>query len=378
MKKLNKTIKNSDKAITLIALVVTIIVLLILAGISISILTGNNGIIYKTTEAKERTGKAKIIETTQTDILEQQIDNKSGNITKEQLATILNRYFETIDPTILPNEVSSEHDVELTTNDGNYKINLSEIFKGKFKRNIVKISVENLNEGDQIVYIDKDGNEIPCSVLYDSKGSYGIQIITSNIISTVTLGKNDTSASAEGEYGSLDRAAWSYNNSINTLNNIAEEYRQANILNITDSARCVGSIPNNPYSRNTSRYEMDYITLINAGLPTNFGDKFEEGDSNYITDKNQMDNLAITKSNGEYWLASRETKASIGQYVCYEYVNIRTINSSGALNAKTMVGVCDISGEWYNSETIGLRPVFTLKSDVYYYIEENGTKIIVE
>ena len=34
-----------DKGITLIALVVTIIVLLILAGISISMLTGQNGIL---------------------------------------------------------------------------------------------------------------------------------------------------------------------------------------------------------------------------------------------------------------------------------------------------------------------------------------------
>ena len=41
-----------DKGITLIALVVTIIVLLILAGISISMLTGQNGILKRATEAK--------------------------------------------------------------------------------------------------------------------------------------------------------------------------------------------------------------------------------------------------------------------------------------------------------------------------------------
>ena len=40
-----KTIKN--KGITLIALVVTIIVLLILAGVSISMLTGENGILKR-------------------------------------------------------------------------------------------------------------------------------------------------------------------------------------------------------------------------------------------------------------------------------------------------------------------------------------------
>ena len=56
MKKLNKTQKNSEKAITLIALVITIIVLLILAGISISMLSGDNSILQKAADAKTLTG----------------------------------------------------------------------------------------------------------------------------------------------------------------------------------------------------------------------------------------------------------------------------------------------------------------------------------
>ena len=44
-----------NKGITLIALVVTIIVLLILAGISIAMLTGQNGILNRALEAKEKT-----------------------------------------------------------------------------------------------------------------------------------------------------------------------------------------------------------------------------------------------------------------------------------------------------------------------------------
>ena len=47
-----------NKGITLIALVITIIVLLILAGISIATLTGNEGILTKTTDAKDENGKA--------------------------------------------------------------------------------------------------------------------------------------------------------------------------------------------------------------------------------------------------------------------------------------------------------------------------------
>ena len=49
---------NKNKGITLIALVVTIIVLLILAGISISMLTGQNGILNRAAEAKEKNNAA--------------------------------------------------------------------------------------------------------------------------------------------------------------------------------------------------------------------------------------------------------------------------------------------------------------------------------
>ena len=45
---------KSSKAITLIALVVTIVILLILSGVSIAILTGKNGVINQAKDAKEK------------------------------------------------------------------------------------------------------------------------------------------------------------------------------------------------------------------------------------------------------------------------------------------------------------------------------------
>ena len=50
-----KKINMKEKGITLIALVITIIVLLILAGVTIATLTGDNGILTKATEAKDKT-----------------------------------------------------------------------------------------------------------------------------------------------------------------------------------------------------------------------------------------------------------------------------------------------------------------------------------
>ena len=47
--------KKKDKGITLIALVISLIVLLILASVTIAALSGNNGILTKAKEAKEKT-----------------------------------------------------------------------------------------------------------------------------------------------------------------------------------------------------------------------------------------------------------------------------------------------------------------------------------
>ena len=47
----------SEKGITLIALVVTIVVLLILAGVSINLVIGDNGVIKYTTKAAKESKK---------------------------------------------------------------------------------------------------------------------------------------------------------------------------------------------------------------------------------------------------------------------------------------------------------------------------------
>ena len=61
-KKNNKISIKESKGITLIALVITIIVLLILAGVTIATLTGDNGLLQKTTTAKQENENAKELE----------------------------------------------------------------------------------------------------------------------------------------------------------------------------------------------------------------------------------------------------------------------------------------------------------------------------
>ena len=62
-----------NKGITLIALVITIIVLLILAGVAISMLSGENGILRKAAEAKTKTEEAQKEESTT--LLDMEIDS---------------------------------------------------------------------------------------------------------------------------------------------------------------------------------------------------------------------------------------------------------------------------------------------------------------
>ena len=67
-------LKNKNKGITLVALVVTIVVLLILAGISISALT-NTGIFQKAKDAKQKSANAELDQNTKLDSYEEEISN---------------------------------------------------------------------------------------------------------------------------------------------------------------------------------------------------------------------------------------------------------------------------------------------------------------
>ena len=55
-----KKLMKGNKGITLVALVVTIVVLLILAGISLNLVLGENGIITRAQEARDKTAQAKV------------------------------------------------------------------------------------------------------------------------------------------------------------------------------------------------------------------------------------------------------------------------------------------------------------------------------
>ena len=111
----------TDKGITLIALVITIIVLLILAGVTIASLSGENGVLEQTSRARNETNRADLIERVKLDVMSNKIDIELGE--QDKLTEILEKYFINV-----PSDLSNM-DTEVTAKDeyGGYNIALKEI-----------------------------------------------------------------------------------------------------------------------------------------------------------------------------------------------------------------------------------------------------------
>ncbi len=80
----SKKQNSREKGITLIALIITIIILLILAGVTINVLIGDNGLLKTAKEAGEKYEKAAIKEELESVILDIQISNYM-NITMQDI-----------------------------------------------------------------------------------------------------------------------------------------------------------------------------------------------------------------------------------------------------------------------------------------------------
>ena len=79
-----------NTGITLIALVITIIVLLILAGVTITSLTGENGVLDRAQRARNETMQAQIREQVQIEVMGSMIDS-DGVYNAEAAAAAINK-----------------------------------------------------------------------------------------------------------------------------------------------------------------------------------------------------------------------------------------------------------------------------------------------
>lgn len=116
---------KKNKGITLIALVITIVVLIILAAISIGVLTGDNGIINNSQKAKEDTEIAEEKETVEVSATQAAGKDDYGNVVEEYFRQALDE----------------------NIGEGDYTL---EVVEDKFKVTYV--------ESKRSYYVDKDGN----------------------------------------------------------------------------------------------------------------------------------------------------------------------------------------------------------------------------
>ena len=121
IKKLQKSqiIKN-DKGITLLVLVITIIILLILAGITISAITGENGIIGNAGQAKEETEIANEKEILEKATVQAMGNNKYGNIEESELQEQLDK--ETGEGKTKASDTGNEFEVLFTESNRYYTV----------------------------------------------------------------------------------------------------------------------------------------------------------------------------------------------------------------------------------------------------------------
>ena len=138
---------KNKKGITLIALVITIIVLLILAGIAISMLSGENGIINKAVKARNGMDEAKAIECIKLSMTAARTNTNKTDVSEEDLKSELDKYFDNAEVT---QTGSNNYVIEI---DGKiYKINNGQVTTGYEKETITDGVIADANEGETIDY----------------------------------------------------------------------------------------------------------------------------------------------------------------------------------------------------------------------------------
>ena len=114
----NFGVQNS--AITLIALIITIIVLLILAGVTLNMVMGENGLFGKANNAKNKTEVAQYEEELRMCVLELQTD-AAANGTTFNMETIKNKFVEKVKELENTTEIEFPTKESETRLDGTYK-----------------------------------------------------------------------------------------------------------------------------------------------------------------------------------------------------------------------------------------------------------------
>ena len=170
---------KKQKGITLIALVVTIVVLLILAGVSIAMLKGDNGIVTKAGEASSATKEANAKEKIELILNEYQTENYDKQ--KELLQFLQEKKDEGKLDEVIDN---GNNKITVKVDGYTYQVDQDSYTLSEKKKEEYNNDLKKLKQGDYVIYntgVEGTG-EVTCRVLYDASSPYGLQIITDDCI----------------------------------------------------------------------------------------------------------------------------------------------------------------------------------------------------
>lgn len=178
-------VRKQDSGITLIALVITIIVLLILAGVSIATLTGENGILTKTQDAKIANEKVTIKEQLDLAVLTSRINN-SGDISIDE-NKLENELERLKDSNVIDEYENASEDSEVlfTAKKGNYIFDIYKDGNVKLKEGL------SLNK-NQLTFKIKDGEAKTETLVATQNNINGDITWTSSNTNVATVDNNGT------------------------------------------------------------------------------------------------------------------------------------------------------------------------------------------
>ena len=136
-----------NKGVTLIAIAVTIVVMLILAGVTISVLNGENGIVKQAQKAKEESKIKELKEKVRIDIAGKRVENINGELRVSVLKEILDKYFDNVP---VETQITSETKLKAKEEYGKYEMKISDIDVGEITY-----------ETSYTIFKDVNGEQVP-------------------------------------------------------------------------------------------------------------------------------------------------------------------------------------------------------------------------
>lgn len=404
---------KSTKGITLVALVITIIILLILAGVTIATLTGDNGLIKRAQDAKIATEIASIKEEIQTDILSEQAENQ-GSISDSSLKTILEKYVANPETDIIKNEDGTIK--EIITKKGNYKIAMTDIWSGT---TVADNKTPSISLGD---VFDESGTEEGKLHIGDfinySAGTWTNDDMTTIAQTGVTPNNSTDKPSKDYKFGgfevngSRDGNATPYNTSYayvqdKEAGSAVTGWRLFDVSNGVMTLISAGC-PEDYYQPSTtnSAYISEYILTGNVNSSANasalgLGSTYKARNWNMYVNENYgaTDASVLTKAKLDAWYTKHTSTANANTYADSTFQKIYKTSSNCVNNGMYESLIDNYSYYWLSSaygssgvynvgpygrcvrsglnRAFGVRVLVSLSSEVKLSEEAVGSKTVV-